>query len=73
MLNDVFEIVLLQSTVLRIPCCFVPFPFLFACNERILIRALVKQHVLVLYEACHRNNAAIEGGPRLGEVNYIAC
>lgn len=49
------------------------FTFLFACNERILIRALGKQHVIVLYEACHRNNAAIEGGPRLGEVNYIAC
>lgn len=50
-----------------------PFPFLFACNERILIRALGKQHVVVLHEARHRNNTAIEGGLGLEEVNYIAC
>lgn len=66
------EILPLQSTVLRNPRSFLPFPFLLACNERILIRALGRQRVVV-YEVCHRNNAALEGGPRLGEVNYIAC
>lgn len=65
------EILPLQSTVLRNPRSFLPF--LLTCNERILIRALGRQCVIVVHKACCRNNAAVEGGPRLREVNYIAC